>query len=75
MVVMANGRLLMQGECKEVFARISELSQVGLDIPQITQLVARLRDAGLDIPADIYTVEEAVAAVRRALKTRKEEQA
>ncbi len=75
MIVMANGRLLMQGECKEVFARISELSRVGLDIPQITQLVARLREAGLDIPADLYTVEDTVAAVSRALQRRKEERA
>ncbi|MBR3894737.1 MAG: energy-coupling factor transporter ATPase [Clostridia bacterium] len=75
MIVMANGRLLMQGGCKEVFARISELSKVGLDIPQITQLIALLRERGLEIPADIYTVEDAVAAVRRALEGRKEERA
>ena len=72
MIVMASGRVLMQGGCKEIFARISELSKVGLDIPQITQLVARLREQGLDVPADIYTVEDAVVAVRRALEARKE---
>jgi len=72
MIVMENGRLLMQGGCKEVFARISELSRVGLDIPQITQLIALLRERGLEIPADLYTVEDAVAAVRRALETRRE---
>ncbi len=64
-VVMAGAKVILQGDCKEVFTHVQTLSDIGLDIPQITQLVKLLRERGLPIPENIYTVEEAVAVVRR----------
>ncbi len=62
-VVMADAKVLMQGECREVFARMETLSDIGLDIPQITHLMQLLRESGVDVPKNIYTVDAAVDAV------------
>ena len=67
MIVMAESKVIMHGSCEEVFSKIGDLSPIGLDIPQITQLVAMLRDGGMEIPENIYTVDAAVDALVRVL--------
>lgn len=64
-VVMEGGRIVMQGKPREVFARVEELKNLGLDVPQVTELAHRLREGGLDVPADLLTVEEMVTALCR----------
>ncbi|MBR5539260.1 MAG: energy-coupling factor transporter ATPase, partial [Clostridia bacterium] len=66
-VVMNKARIYMQGSTAEVFARADELRDVGLSVPQITELCNKLRTRGLDIPYGIYTVADAKAAISRAL--------
>ena len=56
-LVMANGKLVMHGTPAQVFSRAEELIAVGLDVPQITRVARALRDAGVDIGLDIYTVK------------------
>ena len=73
MVVMAEGEVKLHGSCKEVFSKVSTLSEVGLDIPQITQLMTLLRKKGLAVAEDIYTVEDAVLALRKLLQKGKGE--
>ena len=63
MIVMADGKVKIEGSVKEVFAYVNDLSTVGLDIPQITQLIAMLRAHGLALPADLYTVDDAINAI------------
>ncbi len=63
-VVMADAKVLMQGDCREVFARVETLSDIGLDIPQITRLMQLLRETGLEVPKNIYTVDAAVDAMQ-----------
>ncbi len=63
-VVLKDAKVLMQGEKNEVFSHITELSDSGLDIPQVTRLMIALRERGLPVPENLYTVEEAVAALR-----------
>ncbi|MBE6552723.1 MAG: energy-coupling factor transporter ATPase [Ruminococcaceae bacterium] len=70
-VVMENARVLMSGGCKDVFAQIEKLSDVGLDIPQITHLVRLLREKGFDLPENIYTVERAVEVVSELFRSKK----
>ncbi len=64
-VVMNGGRLFMQGSCGEVFSHAEQLQSVGLDIPQITRLFMKLRERGVDVRSDIYTVEDAKREVLR----------
>ncbi len=63
-VVMANARVLLHGSREEVFAHVDELEGTGLDIPQITRLTKLLRQRGLPVPKNIYTVEEAFSSLR-----------
>ena len=63
-VVMAHAKVYMQGDREAIFSRADELVSIGLDIPQITQLMMILRQRGVSVPAGIYTVEEALGAIR-----------
>ena len=59
--VLCGGRIVMEGTPAEVFAHAKELVDIGLDIPQVTQVFLRLRELGLDIDPAVYTVEQAAA--------------
>ena len=62
-VVMSNAKMLLNGTCKEVFSQHQLLKEHGLDVPEITNLVLKLNEIGVNIPTDIYTVEDAVNAL------------
>lgn len=64
-VVMNKAKIYMQGKTSEVFTRAEELAGVGLSVPQITELMNKLKERGLDIPSGIYTVADAKAALMR----------
>ena len=70
-VVMSGARVIMHGACNEVFSNMEQLSDIGLDIPQITHLMNLLKNAGIDIPNNIYTVDAAVEAVRSLFEKRR----
>ncbi len=57
-IVMDNGKVVMQGTPKEIFSRADEVRSHGLDLPQVTELADRLRSEGLKLPKGILTVEE-----------------
>ena len=62
-IVMNKGSVAMDGKPSEVFKRADELAEIGLDIPQISKLIGKLREKGVDINPDIYTVEKAKATL------------
>ncbi|MCL1832012.1 MAG: energy-coupling factor transporter ATPase [Oscillospiraceae bacterium] len=57
-VVMDDGKVIMDGTPREVFRRVGELREVGLDVPQVTELAHKLRAAGVAIPDDVIGEEE-----------------
>lgn len=57
--VMNDARLQMDGKPKEVFAHARELVEMGLDIPEITNIFLHLQKLGLDVEP-VYTMEQAV---------------
>ncbi len=59
-IVLNQGDILMQGSPKEIFARVEELQEVFLDVPNITHLAYELKKEGLAIPDGILTVDELV---------------
>ena len=63
LLVMNDATLAMDGTPAEVFARAQELSEMGLDIPEVTKLFLRLQAMGLPVEP-VYTMEQAVAALR-----------
>lgn len=66
-IVMENGRVLLEGSPKQVFSKVEKLKDMGLDVPQVTLLSHELRKEGLDISEDIITVEEMVDELCRLL--------
>ncbi len=60
LLVMNGSRLAMDGTPDEVFARAEELVEMGLDIPEVTQIFLALKKAGLDV-TPVYTQEAAVS--------------
>jgi energy-coupling factor transport system ATP-binding protein len=62
--VLNNGRLVMQGTPRTVFAQGDALRTWGLAQPPLSELLALLRKQGLAIPAGILTLDEAFAALQ-----------
>ena len=52
----------------EIFERGYELQKIGLNIPQITQLTLKLREKGVDIRPDIYTVNFAKEVILEKIR-------
>ncbi len=71
LTVLKNGRVLLKGSTGEVFMHEKELIESGLGVPQITRFVRLLREEGIDLPENIYTVEEALREVKRLLGERR----
>ena len=70
-VVMEEGRVLMDGSPREVFAQVDALRELGLDVPQPTALCAALREQGVPLPEGLLTPEECAEALARLIENRK----
>lgn len=67
-IVMNKGKIALDGPPKEVFKHSQELSEMGLAVPNITRVMKSLKLAGMDVPEDIFTVEQAKEAILRVLR-------
>ena len=70
LVVMAKGRVVADGTPRKVFQRVEELKAVGLTVPETTELLWQLRQAGVDVPLDALSDEECAQALFDLLQTR-----
>ena len=59
-IVMDEGKVVMQGTPKEIFSRVEELKAYRLDVPQVTLLAYELKKKGLPLSDGILTIEEVV---------------
>lgn len=66
-IVMNEGRVEIDGTAEEVFSDAERLRRIGLNAPQMALLADKLRAAGYDLPENIYTVEQAAAAVKKLI--------
>lgn len=57
-VVMDNGSIIMDDVPKKIFSQVDRLNEVGLDVPQVTQLAYELKKEGVDISLEVLTEEE-----------------
>lgn len=67
-VVMSEGGIIMDGTPREVFSRVSELRAAELDVPQTTELLWGLKNAGWDVAVDIFDADECAREIARALE-------
>ena len=59
-IVMDQGKVVMQGTPKEIFSRVDELKSYRLDVPQVTLLAHELKKKGIPLSDGILTIEELV---------------
>ena len=67
LVVMAKGKVIADGEPKQVFQDVEGLKAVGLTVPHTTELLWQLRQEGLDVPLDALSDEECAQALYELL--------
>ena len=70
-LVINRGEIYKYGTPKEIFGELEKLSEFGLEAPQVTRLCNILRARGVDLPRDIYTVDEAFRAISALLERRR----
>ncbi len=66
-IVMDDGKIVADSTPKDIFSNISLLKQVGLDVPQTTELLYRLKQGGLDISTDVISIEESAQKIYDAI--------
>lgn len=66
-VVMDSGEIVMNDTPKKVFSRVEELKNIGLDVPQVTELTHMLIDEGISLDSEIITEDECVQALSELL--------
>jgi energy-coupling factor transport system ATP-binding protein len=66
-VILDEGRLEYCAGPREVFKNVERIRKFGLDVPQITRLFYELKQAGMDLPEDIITIEEGIACIKEIL--------
>ena len=72
-IVINDGSICLDDEPRRVFSRLGELSSIGLDVPQVTELIALLTESGFrdadgkELPADIISEEEGARLIASVL--------
>ena len=66
-VVIDSGEIVMDNEPKKIFSQVDTMRNLGLDVPQVTQLANGLKKAGHSISAEIITEDECVEALAEIL--------
>ena len=69
-LVMSNKKIAMYDTVEKIFARAPELLELGLSVPQVTKIFLKLREMGVDVPADVYTIPYAVKTLLEAKRRR-----
>lgn len=64
-IVMDDGKIIMDDVPKKIFSQVDRLTQVGLDVPQVTQLAYELKKEGIDISLEVLTEEECAEEIIR----------
>ena len=64
LLVMNGSKLAMDGTPAEIFTHAEELVEMGLSIPQVTQVFLHLRKMGVQVE-NVYTIHQAVAELKR----------
>ena len=66
-IFLCRGQVLLDDSPQEAFRQEDKIAQAGLEVPQMMALLRRLRDGGLELDSDTFSVEEGVSRVLAAL--------
>ncbi len=62
-IVMDDGKIILEGKPREVFSNVKRMKDIGLDVPQVTELCYELKNSGINIDTNILNVDEMVNAI------------
>ena len=68
LIVMSGGRVALDGTPKKVFSQVEAMRAEGLAVPETTELLYGLREAGWDLPLDALSVSECADAIAEFCK-------
>ncbi|MCC3145053.1 energy-coupling factor transporter ATPase [Halanaerobium sp. Z-7514] len=68
-IVMHQGKIVLDGSPKEVFANEKKLHKLALDLPQITEILHRLKEKGLNLETEIFSISKASDEIIKALRS------
>ncbi|MBQ9996205.1 MAG: energy-coupling factor transporter ATPase [Clostridia bacterium] len=71
-IVMNQGKILRDGTPSEVFSDPEAMWDAGLDVPQTTELLYKMRKAGYDVRLDLFDENDCAAEIARAMKRARE---
>jgi energy-coupling factor transport system ATP-binding protein len=66
-IVFNEGKVAMAGSPKQIFSNVEKIKGLGLDVPQVSELLYELNKEGFNLPHDILSVEEAFEALKKKL--------
>jgi len=69
-IVMNGGEIIGDGTPSEVFSDPEKMWEAGLDVPQTTELLYKMRKAGLDVPLDVFDPAECAAVIAKAIRAK-----
>ena len=64
-LVMNQGRIVIDDVPRRVFNEHEQLTRMGLDIPSVSKLMLRLKERGYDVDTEVFTIEEAAKEIVR----------
>ena len=64
-IVMNDAKVEMTGTVDEVFEKATRLREIGLSVPQITEIFIKLREKGYNVSEKVYTVEQGYAELKK----------
>ncbi len=70
-IVMHRGKVALLGAPREVFKEVETLESIGLGVPQVSYLIKALKEKGIELRDDIFTVEEAKAEILKWIRSNK----
>ena len=70
-VVMNQGKVVLQGTPKEIFKEVETLEKIGLGVPQVTYLMQALKAKGFKVSENAYTIEQARIEILKSLTENK----
>ena len=68
LIVLSEGTVALDGTPEEVFSEPERLRAIGLDVPKATEIALALREKGIALQGPIYTHEQLLAAVKKAME-------
>lgn len=66
-VIMNDGKILIDGTPRDIFSHYDTLKKIGLDVPQVTEVAYRLRSLGIDIKSNVLIEDELIQELVRLL--------